>query len=168
MKIDTPGFSPKDLSVQELAEMAVARVCGVLGWAPMSLKQPDTGKTYSNLVEANKASFRDAVIPFLELVAAQLTQAVRTLPFGYGDLLARPDANLSVRFNLDQIEELAIDQKAIADRVIGLVNAGIISINEARADLGMEEQEELDTPAEQAEDMTEQPRDEMPGESEDL
>lgn len=168
MKIDTPGFSPKDLSVQELAEMAVARVCGVLGWAPMSLKQPDTGKTYSNLVEANKASFRDAVIPFLELVAAQLTQAVRTLPFGYGDLLARPDANLSVRFNLDQIEELAIDQKAIADRVIGLVNAGIITINEARADLGMEEQEELDTPAEQAEDMTEQPQDDMPGESEDI
>lgn len=168
MKIDTPGFSPKDLSVQELAEMAVARVCGVLGWAPMSLKQPDTGKTYSNLVEANKASFRDAVIPFLELVAAQLTQAVRNLPFGYGGLSASPDANLSVRFNLDQIEELAVDQKAIADRVIGLVNAGIITINEARANLGMEEQEELDTPAEQAEDMTEQPQDDMPGQSEDL
>ena len=56
MDIKSPGFSPKDLSVSEMADLATARICGVLGWAPMSIKQPDTGKTYSNLVEANKAS----------------------------------------------------------------------------------------------------------------
>ena len=154
MKIETPGFSPRDLSVQELAEMAVARVCGVLGWAPMSLKQPDTGKTYSNLIEANKASWRDAVIPFLELISAQLTRAVRTMPMAYGEMVMAADPELSVRFNLDQIEELASDQKAIADRVIGLVNAGIITISEARADLGMEENESMDTPDEQVEGET--------------
>lgn len=136
MKISTPGFSPKDLSVQELAEMAVARVCGVLGWAPMTLKQPDTGKTYSNLTEANKASWRGAVIPFLELFAAGLTKAVRRLSFAYGDAIAKPDANLSVRFNLDQIEELAVDQKAVADRVVALGNAGFITIDEGRAEIG--------------------------------
>jgi phage portal protein BeeE len=155
LKITTPGFSPKDLSVQELAEMAVARICGVIGWAPMSLKQPDSGKTYSNLIEANKASWRDAVIPFLDLIASTLSRAVRTMPFAYGDMTAAPDVNLSVRFNVEQIEELAADAKLLADRLIGLVNAGIISKNEARADLGMEEDETLDTLGEQAEDVAE-------------
>jgi len=65
------------------------------------------------------------------------------------------DPELSVRFNFDQIEELATDQKSVADRVIGLVNAGIITINEARADLGMAENEAMDTPDEQAEDTAE-------------
>ena len=153
MKIMTPGFSPKDLSVNELAEMAVARVCGVLGWAPMSLKQPDTGKTYSNLIEANKASWRDAVIPFLDMAASVLSKAVKVNSWAYEGMRAEADPMLSVRFNVEQIEELAADAKALSDRLIGLVNAGIIDINEARADLGMEEKEELETPAEVAEEV---------------
>ena len=155
MKIQTPGFSPRDLSVQELAEMAVARVCGVLGWAPMSLKQPDTGKTYSNLIEANKASWRDAVIPFLDVISGILSRAVKTNAWAYDGMRAEPDSMLSVRFNVEQVEELAADAKALSDRLIGLVNAGIITINEARADLGMEENEAMDTPAEAAEDQAE-------------
>jgi HK97 family phage portal protein len=142
LDIKTPGFSPKDLSVAEMTEIAVARVCGVLGWAPMTLKQPDTGKTYSNLVEANKASWRDAVIPFLELLATQLTRLVRTMPIGYGGEVSRPDERLSVRFDVSQIEELATDQKTVAERAVMLLNAGIVTVNEARQILGMAEMEE--------------------------
>jgi phage portal protein BeeE len=146
MKIETPGFSPQQLSVAELAVMAVARVCGILGWTPMSLKQPDTGKTYSNLIEANKASWRDAVIPFLELVAANLTRAVRTLPFGYGSEVMQPDDRLVVRFDTSQIEELAADQDKAADRVTKLLNAGIVTLDEARAMIGLGDMEESDRP----------------------
>lgn len=142
MDIKTPGFSPKDLSVAEMAELAVARVCGVLGWAPMTLKQPDTGKTYSNLVEANKASFRDAVIPFLETVAASLTKCVRMHRFAYEDMTAEPDPLLAVRFDTSQIEELAADADKIADRVTKLINAGVIEINEGRTMLGLAEMDE--------------------------
>ena len=142
LDIKTPGFSPKDLSVAEMTEIAVARVCGVLGWAPMSLKQPDTGKTYSNLVEANKASWRDAVIPFLDLLALQLSRLVRTMTVSYGDETAGPNPELSVRFDVSQIEELAVDQKAVAERAVALYNAGIVTVNEARQILGMGEMEE--------------------------
>ena len=156
LDIKTPGFSPRDLSVNEMTEIAVARVCGVLGWAPMSLKQPDTGKTYSNLVEANKASWRDAVIPFLDLLSAQLSRIVRTLTVSYGDMTAGPNPELSVRFDVSQIEELAVDQKAVADRAVALYTSGIVSINEARQILGMGEIEEMDTPAEQAEEQSQE------------
>lgn len=141
MKLDTPGFSPKDLMIAEATMISVARVCGVLGWAPMSIKQPDTGKTYSNLVEANKASWRDAVIPFLEQVASALTHLVRTMPIGYGDVVMPPDPTLAVRFDTSQIEELAVDAKEVAARSMLLWNNGdgIIDDNEARAVNGFAE-----------------------------
>ena len=142
MDIKSPGFSPKDLSVSEMADLATARICGVLGWAPMSLKQPDTGKTYSNLVEANKASWRDAVIPFLDLVAGELTRLVQTLPIACNGMTAQPDPELCVRFDTSQIEELSVDRKALMDIATAGVNAGIFSVNEARATLGLGEMEE--------------------------
>lgn len=144
MKIDTPGFSPEQLSVAVMAELAVARVCGVLGWAPMSLKQPDTGKTYSNLIEANKASWRDAVIPFLDLLAGVLTRAVRTHAWGYDDQVSQPDAKLAVRFDTSQIEELAVDMDKMADRVVKLVNVDVIKRNEGRTMLGLAELDEME------------------------
>jgi HK97 family phage portal protein len=142
MDIKSPGFSPKDLSVSEMADLATARICGVLGWAPMSLKQPDTGKTYSNLVEANKASWRDAVIPFLDLVAGELTRLVQTLPIACNGMTAQPDESLCVRFDTSQIEELSVDRKALMDIATAGVNAGIFTVNEARATLGLGEMEE--------------------------
>jgi HK97 family phage portal protein len=142
MDIKSPGFSPKDLSVSEMADLATARICGVLGWAPMSLKQPDTGKTYSNLVEANKASWRDAVIPFLDLVAGELTRLVQTLPIACNGMTSQPDESLCVRFDTSQIEELSVDRKALMDIATAGVNAGIFSVNEARATLGLGEMEE--------------------------
>lgn len=163
MKIETPGFSPRDLSVAEMAELAVARVCGVLGWAPMTLKQPDTGKTYSNLIEANKASFRDAVSPFLETIAASLTSAVRRHRFAYGDLVAEPDDYLAVRFDTSQIEELAADLDKIADRVTKLINAtqSVITVDEGRAMLGMGEMEDDEMQPDDAPDRSdpEEPQD---------
>jgi len=146
--ISTPGFSPEQLSVAKMAEMAVCRVCGVLGWAPMTLKQPDAGKTYSNLIEANKASWRDAVVPFLEQIATALTRAVQTVPFRYGDEIAQPDETLAVRFDTSQIEELATDMDKMADRAVKLFNAGIYTLNEARAVMSLGEMEEEDKPEE--------------------
>lgn len=148
--IKSPGFSPKELSVAEMADLATARVCGVLGWAPMSLKQPDTGKTYSNLIEANKASWRDAVIPFLDMVASQLTRIVQTMAVVYDGETSQPDPELVVRFDTSQIEELATDKKSVVDRVVAAVNAGIMTIDEARADL------ELGPMTESAEDEAEE------------
>jgi hypothetical protein len=108
----------------------------------MSLKQPDTGKTYSNLVEANKASWRDAVIPFLDLVAGELTRLVQTLPIACNGMTSQPDQSLCVRFDTSQIEELSVDRKALMDIATAGVNAGIFTVNEARATLGLGEMEE--------------------------
>ena len=158
MDIKSPGFSPRDLSVSEMADLATARICGVLGWAPMSIKQPDTGKTYSNLVEANKASWRDAVIPFLDMVAGELTKLVQTMPIACYGMTSQPNPELLVRFDTAQIEELAVDRKALMDIAVAGVNAGIFTVDEARATLGLGELEEV--PAVEAEEPEE------PGETE--
>jgi len=165
--ISTPGFSPEQLSVAKMAEMAVCRVCGVLGWAPMSLKQPDAGKTYSNLIEANKASWRDAVMPFLEQLATALTKAVRTNAFRYGDEVFDANPDLVVRFDTSQIEELAVDADKMAERAMRLWNngAGIIDEEEARAIIGMGERETEDTQADSAEAESECTQDMQEGEA---
>lgn len=168
MKIDTPGFSPRDLSVAEMAELAVARVCGVLGWAPMTLKQPDTGKTYSNLIEANKASWRDAVIPFLETLAASLTKAVRAHRFAYDDMVFDADPLLSVRFDTSQIEELAADSDKMADRVTKLMQSAVITINEARTMLGLAELEDDAEPTQESEGESDAGRDSNDSENDDI
>jgi HK97 family phage portal protein len=140
--ISTPGFSPEQLSVAEMANMAVSRVCGVLGFSPMTLKQPDVGKTYANLMESNKSTWRDAILPFLEQISTALTKAVQTMPFRYGDEVFAPDETLAVRFDTSQIEELAADADKMADRAVKLLTAGIYTIEEARAIMGLGEMEE--------------------------
>jgi HK97 family phage portal protein len=150
--ISTPGFSPEQLSVAEMTNMAVSRVCGVLGWAPMTLKQPDTGKTYSNLIEANKASWRDAILPFLEQIATALTKAVQTMPFRYGDELFRPDDTLAVRFDVSQIEELSADMNVMAERAVKLYTAGIITAKQACDIVSMDYEEKEDRPTEGGQD----------------
>lgn len=169
MKIDTFGFSPEQLSVTGMLEMAVCRVCGVLGWAPMSLKQPDAGKTYSNLIEANKASWRDSVLPFLEMLAASLTKAIQAMPFAYGDMISPPRPDLCVRFDVSQIEELAADRAMLVDHATKLKAAGIASLNESRAIVELSEIEgdpsaDAVGPQEQPED---DPKDKKPGDAED-
>jgi len=158
MDIKSPGFSPKDLSVSEMADLATARICGVLGWAPMSLKQPDTGKTYSNLVEANKASWRDAVIPFLDLVAGELTRLVQTLPIACKGMTSQPDPSLCVRFDTSQSEELSVDRKALMDIATAGVTSGIFTVDEARATLGLGAMDEgLEVEAQEPEEPTTDP-----------
>ena len=129
----------------------------------MSIKQPDTGKTYSNLVEANKASWRDAVIPFLDLVASELTRLVQTLPITCNGVTSQPDPELCVRFDTSQIEELSVDRKALMDIATAGVAAGIFTVNEARATLGLGELEEV--PAVEAAE-PEEPADSMEMEAE--
>jgi hypothetical protein len=47
-----------------------------------------------------------------------------------------------VRFDTSQIEELSVDRKALMDIATAGVNAGIFTVNEARATLGLGEMEE--------------------------
>jgi hypothetical protein len=76
-------------------------------------------------------------MPFLEQLAAGLTKAVQSMSFAYNGTTAAADASLVVRFDMSQIEELAVDQEMVARRAVSLSAAGIVTINEARAMLGL-------------------------------
>jgi hypothetical protein len=57
-------------------------------------------------------------------------------------MTSQPDESLCVRFDTSQIEELSVDRKALMDIATAGVNAGIFTVNEARATLGLGEMEE--------------------------
>jgi hypothetical protein len=82
------------------------------------------------------------VIPFLDLVAGDLSRIVQTLPVACNGITSQPDSRLCVRFDTSQIEELSVDRKALMDIAAAGVGAGILTVNEARATLGLGEMEE--------------------------
>jgi hypothetical protein len=75
-------------------------------------------------------------------VAGELTRLVQTLPIACNGMTSQPDQSLCVRFDTSQIEELSVDRKALMDIATAGVNAGIFTVNEARATLGLGEMEE--------------------------
>jgi hypothetical protein len=80
------------------------------------------------------------------------------MSFTYNGTTFAADASLVARFDMSQIEELAVDQEMVARRAVSLSAAGIVTINEARAMLGladMPESENDDTQDEQDDDTTE-------------
>ena len=66
------------------------------------------------------------------------------MSFSYNGNTAAADASLVVRFDMSQIEELAVDQEMVARRAVSLSAAGIVTINEARAMLGLADMPETD------------------------
>jgi HK97 family phage portal protein len=69
--VQTLSFSPEQLALDRLPAAAISRIAAAMGVAPMSLGLPDPGKTYSNLGEANRASW-GTIQAVQELVAETL------------------------------------------------------------------------------------------------
>jgi hypothetical protein len=135
MKVNEVGQGPDRLAIDRLPRGAQARVSANLNVALMVLGLPDPNKTYSNLEQATKGSLRSAVVPFHDLIAETLAN----------DLLA--DTGLSselyeVYFDYSDLEEFREDVDAMHDRIRKDVAAGLITPNEGRARLGMEESDD--------------------------
>ena len=123
--------TPKDLSFVEVVDQ-IRRTCWrVFGVLPVEMGATDGVNRATAEVQIDVASSH-LVTPILELLAAKVNS--RLLPLVVGD----PDVAPLVRFQFDRERRLTPEQsRVIADRHARYIDAGVLTRNEARAELGL-------------------------------
>ncbi len=116
------SLSPKDMDFLDAKHNAAREIALCFGVPPMLLGIPGDA-TYSNYQEANRALWRDTILPLASRVGAALSQ---WLAPAYGGPL-----RLSV--DSDRIEALNSDRTALWDRITA---APFLTVNEKRIAVG--------------------------------
>lgn len=122
------GFSPSDMEFQKTKEAAARDIALAFGVPPMLLGIPGDA-TYANYAEANRAFYRQTVLPLAQKVMASLSQWLSGL--GGEPIEFRPD--------LDQVPALAAEREAQWRRV---AEADFLTEAEKRRLLGLPEHPE--------------------------
>src|SRR5262245_9655059 len=126
------GFSPEQMDMKTLHRVPEERISAVLG-VPAIVAGLGAGldrSTYSNVREAREMFTESKLIPLWRSIAAEIT--LQLVP----DFTS--DASVLVDFDTSQIRALGEDQNALAERLKVLVETGILTVDEARAELGYE------------------------------
>ena len=116
------SLSPKDMDFLDAKHNAAREIALAFGVPPMLLGIPGDA-TYANYQEANRALWRDTILPLTSRVGAALSQ---WLAPAYGGQL-----RLSV--DTDRIEALSSDRAALWERVTA---APFLTLNEKRIAVG--------------------------------
>jgi HK97 family phage portal protein len=119
------SLTPQEMDFIELKHVAAREIALAFGVPPMLLGIPGDN-TYSNLQEANRALWRQTVLPLVKRVADDLSFWLAPA-FG-GGVVLRPD--------LERVEALAEDRAALWARIGG---ADFLTDAEKRAMLGLGE-----------------------------
>lgn len=117
------GFSPSDMEFQKTKEAAAREIATAFGVPPMLLGIPGDA-TYANYQEANRAFYRQVVVPLASKVAAKLGAWLA----GY------TGAAVELKPDLDQVPALTAERDAQWARVAA---ADFLSTDEKRALLGL-------------------------------
>lgn len=131
-KLVSHGFSPEQMDLKVLHRVPEERIAAVLG-VPAIVAGLGAGldrSTYSNFSEAREAFTEMTLIPTWRSVAATIT--LQLLP----DFSStRSDV---VDFDIDDVRALGDDEDKKAIRLKTYVEAGILDVAEARAEIGRE------------------------------
>jgi HK97 family phage portal protein len=116
------SLSPKDMDFQEARNGAAREIALAFGVPPLLLGLPGDN-TYANYAEAQRAFWRQAVVPLVRRAALAIAQWLQP---AYA-------ARLSLEPDLDRIEAIADDRAALWNRVQA---ADFLTDDEKRAALG--------------------------------
>ena len=131
-KLVSHGFSPEQMDLKVLHRVPEERIAAVLG-VPAIVAGLGAGldrSTYSNFSEAREAFTEMTLIPTWRSVAATITLSL--LP----DFSSR--SNEVVDFDIADVRALSDDEDKKAIRLKTYVEAGILDVDEARAEIGRE------------------------------
>jgi HK97 family phage portal protein len=140
-KLVSHGFSPEQMDLKVLHRVPEERIAAVLG-VPAIVAGLGAGldrSTYSNFAEAREAFTEMTLIPSWRSVAATITLSL--LP----DFMSEKGA--VVDFDIDDVRALGDDEDKKATRLAAYVAAGILTTDEARAEIGREPLPESEKPA---------------------
>ena len=122
------GLNPKDMDFLELLNLSAREIALCFGVPAQLIGIPDS-QTYSNMETAKLALYEETVIPLLARVESDLNEYLSPLY----------DGDIRIQYDLDSIPAMAEKRKQVYENVVQGVNAGILTRNEARDRLGLEE-----------------------------
>lgn len=131
-KVSVLSFSPEQLRLGDLRRLPEERITAVLG-VPAIVAGLGAGlsrSTFNNVAEAREAFYETKIIPLQRLLEAELERQL--LP----EFDRRPGVRL--RHDISVIRVLQEDEDNRQARLRAAVTTGILSVNEARAALGLE------------------------------
>jgi HK97 family phage portal protein len=129
--IQTLSFSPKDLEIGKLRYINEERISAVLG-VPAILAGLGSGlerSTYSNTSELREFFTEQKLIPMWKNVASDLTNQLLKVDF-------EDDPSYEMKYDLSDVRALAQDELQEMDKVVRGLQAGFITVAEARKATG--------------------------------
>lgn len=144
------GIHPKNMEFMNAKREAARDIALAFGVPPLLLGIPGDN-TYSNYKEANRAFYRQSVMPKMNHVLSKFSHyfsVVNKVQDGVQNS-ARVSQILTLTFDKDKIEALAEEQDSLFDR---LQKATFLTDNEKRLATGYKESDEFDKPAEDPND----------------
>jgi HK97 family phage portal protein len=131
-KLDILSFSPEQMSMPLIHQHAEERIAAILG-TPAVIVGLGAGlsrSTYNNMGEAAEHLWEHNIIPSHRVFASDLkVQLLRDFD---------DNQQLRVGFNTSGVRALQPDQTAVVDRTVKLLQAGALTVAEARRDVGMD------------------------------
>ena len=127
MKASKMGFSPKDMEYIRTLRWTVEEVARVFN-VPKPLLHDLERATYSNIETARRMFWETCIVPELRFFEEKLTENLLPM-FGEGSLMAE--------FDTSSIEALRESESERARRIQIYVSEGIMTPDEARAELGL-------------------------------
>jgi len=122
--------SPKDMALTELHNLTESRICAVFG-VPAILVGANVGlqrSTYSNYREARMAFHSETLEPMVSRILRHFNRNL------FGDY----PGNETLTVDWAEMRSGLDDREAMTSRVTGLFAGGILTLNEAREQLGLE------------------------------
>lgn len=120
------GLSPKDMDFINLKHMSATDIAMCFGVPSQLVGVPDA-QTYSNVAEARLALYEETIIPYLRKIESDLNEW----------LVPMFSEDLYFEYDVDQIPALSERRRRIYENVLGAVNSGIMTRNEAREMIGL-------------------------------
>jgi HK97 family phage portal protein len=139
LKFDRIGMTAVEADWLRGIECATKNICLALGVEP-TLLGDSAHRTYNTFKDAEKSFYISTVIPLLEKIRDSFLNNWLLPRFNMGD-------GYYFQFDLEAIEVMTDVRNSLWERMISGVESQIITINEAREELGYSE---LNLPAETA------------------
>ena len=130
MKPERMGLSPKEMEHVVTLRWDLEDVARAYN-VPKPLLHDLERATYANILTARKSFWEDCIIPQLAFYEEELTEMYQPIAETEGQLVAR--------FDLSKVEALQEDETAKATRRVQYVQTKIMTINEVRGEMGLED-----------------------------
>ena len=127
------GLSPKDMDFLALSQKSATDIALCFGVPSQLVGVPDA-QTYANVAEARLALYEETIIPHLRKMASDLNEW----------LIPMFDDRLKLEFDIDNIPALAERKRKTYENVTSAVREGIMTRNEARKIIGLDQMKGAD------------------------